>query len=184
MFSEKWKTRSPCCNSTLQTSQWICPKLYETCPWPWPRPWPRPAQAPGPACLGGWQCLWFHSHKSVHLPASAFCCFSIFSRRPSKESILVLICVNSFLIVCNSSDFTGRGKGTERTGSQRLGLRTHLTDTLCFPQMLSNPKTLWSPIRSDRLQLPAHRGLDHTVILQDGSLWRVFSPMWCRGGGI
>lgn len=42
-------------------------------------------------------------------PASAFCCFSIFSRRPSNESILVLICVSSFLIVCNSSDFTGGG---------------------------------------------------------------------------
>lgn len=100
------------------------------------------ARAPGPACLGDWQLVWRNSDPSVaaeplHLPASAFCCFSIFSRRPSKESILVLIWVNSFLMVCNSSDFTGKGgKGQKATESQRLhdSLRTHLTATPCFPK--------------------------------------------------
>lgn len=73
-----------------------------------------------------WWC-WVNSNLSVtidsHLPASAFCCFSIFSRRPSKESILVLIWVNSFLIVCNSSDFTGKGK-VERKKTSNGRLRT------------------------------------------------------------
>lgn len=79
--------------------------------------------------------------EPFHLPASAFCCFSIFSRRPSKESILVLIWVSSFLMVCNSSDFTGKGgKGQKATESQRLhdSLRTHLVDTPCFPKTAPN----------------------------------------------
>ena len=39
-------------------------------------------------------------------PDSALCCFSIFSRRPSKESIFILIWVSSRLIVWSWSVFT------------------------------------------------------------------------------
>lgn len=87
----------------------------------------------------------------VHLPASAFCCFSIFSRRPSKESILVLICVSSFLIVCNSSDFTGGGKGTE--SNRKSKARTHGYPVLP-PDAVKSQRMLSSPINSDCLQLP------------------------------
>lgn len=150
------------------------------------KPAPGPGPAPGPACLGDWQCLWFHSHKSVgtdpvHLPASAFCCFSIFSRRPSKESILVLICVSSFLIVCNSSDFTGRGKGTE--SNRKSKARTH-GHPVFPPDAVKSQRMLSSPINSDCLQLPpTPRTWSHS----DSPGWE---PLTClltnvvRGGGI
>lgn len=92
-------------NDCIHESVWNSVKLSQCCPGP---------------VLSSYLTVfqWFNSDMSVatdlfHLPASAFCCFSIFSRRPSKESILVLIWVNSFLIVCNSSDFTGRRKEKE-----------------------------------------------------------------------
>lgn len=49
-------------------------------------------------------------------PQSALCCFSIFSRRPSKESIFILIWVSSRLMVCSWSVFTAEAQKHRNKG--------------------------------------------------------------------
>lgn len=50
---------------------------------------------------------------SAFSPQSSLCCFSIFSRRPSRESIFILIWVSSRLMVCSWSVFTAEAQRQE-----------------------------------------------------------------------
>lgn len=114
-----------------------------------PPPRPPVSRADG---LSGLPPVWGHRPRSS--PASPFCCFSIFSRRPSKESIFVLIWVNSFLIVCNSSDFTGKGRRDRQSKAPRLST----------PH--GHPCLLQGQIPEVPQRTPERRWLDHS-----DSLW-------------
>lgn len=76
-------------------------------------------------------CLCPHLPSS---PASALCCFSIFSRRPRRESIFSLIWVSSRLIVWSWSVFTAHAEETQAPQNYIISRDKNLisSSNLCF----------------------------------------------------
>lgn len=104
---------------------------------------------------------------SAFLPQSSLCCFSIFSRRPSRESIFILIWVSSRLMVCSWSVFTAEAHRREVF---------HLRSSHYHSRF--NPKYVNCALRSLNVFI-----ISGYRIISRGSIFPFWGSCGFRGGG-